>query len=70
MPHQLPVGRMDLLTPSSLVGAAFHGATLLGLASILAVVIRRIARRVEPDLPAAVLFQSWSASQPGTRLGI
>ena len=40
----------DLLDPKSLIGALFHGVVFLGLATVLAALIRRTARRVEARL--------------------
>ena len=50
MNYLLDAIRMDLLDPKSLIGAVFYGFVFVGLATVLAVVIRRTARRVEPRL--------------------
>ncbi|HXH01970.1 MAG TPA: mechanosensitive ion channel family protein [Candidatus Competibacteraceae bacterium] len=41
---------IDLLGPETLVGAVLWGVVFVGLATILAAVVRRAARRVEPKL--------------------
>lgn len=50
MENLFDVIRQDLLNPKSLVGALFYGAIFIGLATVVAAVIRRAARRVEPRL--------------------
>jgi len=50
MEHVLSVIRQDLLNPKTLAGALFYGAIFLGIASVVALAIRRTARRVEPRL--------------------
>lgn len=50
MDYLLDAIRKDLLDPKSLIGALFYGVVFIGLATVLAVVIRRSARRVEPRL--------------------
>jgi len=40
----------DLLDPKSLIGALFYGIIFVGLATVMAAVIRRSARRIEPRL--------------------
>ena len=53
--------RKDLLDPKSLIGALFYGVVFFGLATGLAVIIRRTARRVEPRLSDVTGFRFVSA---------
>jgi small-conductance mechanosensitive channel len=61
MEHLLDAIRLDLLNPKSLVGALFYGAIFIALAAVVAAVIRRTARRVEPRLTDVTALRFVSA---------
>jgi small-conductance mechanosensitive channel len=50
MDYLLDAIHKELLNPKSLIGALFYGLVFIGLTTVLAAMIRRAARRVEPRL--------------------
>ena len=50
MDYLLDAVSKDLLDPKTFIGSIFYGVVFVGLATALAAVIRRTARRVEPRL--------------------
>ena len=61
MDYLLDAIRKDLLDPKTLVGALFYGVAFIGLATVLAVTIRKTARRVESRLSDVTAFRFVSA---------